>query len=294
MSFSIAGKTAIVTGATSGIGLAFARLLASRGANVVAADLHETDAFKSFTNEKRRTKVLFKKTDVTDWDQLRDLFRYTKSNNYTVDLLANIAGVYEPAFSNFWNDTETSSYKSIDINLAGLIQGTRLAIHDQMTRSKGRGATETQTTGVVLNISSLAGQYALFNQPIYSATKAGVSAFTRSLAPLHKEFGIKVVGIAPGMIWTPLWANDPEKMKAIGHDDVFLQPEELAEEMLKAVESADVVGGKVVEVLKTKTRLVEVDSPLPEGPGSTMSNMGRIYDDTMALLESERKRESST
>lgn len=145
---------------------------------------------------------------------------------------------------------------------------------------------------MILNVSSLAAQYPLFNQPIYSATKSGVSAFTRSLAPLHKEFGIKVIGIAPGMIWTPLWANNPEKMKAIGQDDVFLRPEELAEEMLKAVESAEVEGGKVVEVLKTKTRFVDVDSPLPQGPGSTMSNMGRIYDDTIALLERERKGQS--
>ncbi|EXJ69820.1 uncharacterized protein A1O5_06892 [Cladophialophora psammophila CBS 110553] len=287
MSFSVRGKNAIVTGASSGINLAFAKFLASKGAHVVVADVQETPAFKDFQQEAKSTKVLFHKTDVSNWKDLEKLFLFAKSELGPIDLLCNGAGVFEPDWSSFWKDTETESYKSFDINVQGLVKGTRMAIRDQITRSKGRKCNET--VGVILNISSLAAQYALFNQPLYATSKAAVSAFTRSLAPLHQEFGIKVVAVAPGMVLTPLWSNNPDKMKAISDADVFATPEELAETMLMLVESAEYEGGTVLEKLKHTTRRVLVDSPLPSGPGSTMSKMDLIYEDTIALLEAERK-----
>jgi NAD(P)-dependent dehydrogenase (short-subunit alcohol dehydrogenase family) len=157
----------------------------------------------------------------------------------------------------------------------GLVKGTRLAIREQITRSRGRKCGET--VGVILNISSLAAQYALFNQPLYCTSKAAVSAFTRSMAPLHEEFGIKVVAIAPGMVLTALWLDNPEKMKAISDADILATPEELAETMLMLVESSEYRGGTVLEKLKNTTRRVVVDSPLPSGPGATMSKMDLIY-----------------
>ncbi|KAH0840752.1 Oxidoreductase UcpA [Fonsecaea pedrosoi] len=288
MSFPVRGKNAIVTGAGSGINLAFAKLLASNGAHVVVADIQETPAFKEFQKATTATKVLFHKTDVSSWKDLESLFAFAKAELGQIDVLCNGAGVFEPDWSSFWKDTEKTSYKSIDINVQGLMKGTRLAIRDQITRSKGRGRGG-ETVGVILNISSLAAQYALFNQPLYATSKAAVSAFTRSLAPLHQEFGIKVVAVAPGMVMTPLWSESPDKMKAISEDDVFATPEELAETMLLLVESAEYEGGTVLERLKNTTRRVLVDSPLPSGPGSTMSKMDLIYEDTIALLEAERK-----
>lgn len=164
--------------------------------------------------------------------------------------------------------------------------GSRLAIREQIKRAESRKPKET--VGAILNISSLAAQYALFNTPLYSASKAGVSAFTRALAPLHEEYGIKVVAVAPGMVRTPLWTEHPEKMKGISENDEFLSPEELAEAMLLVVESDKYLGGTVLEVIKNKTRVVNVDSPLPSGPGSTMSNLNVIYEETMGQLEKER------
>jgi 3-hydroxybutyrate dehydrogenase len=190
------------------------------------------------------------------------------------------------SWSSFWSDTETSSYKSIDINLTALIRGTRLAIRDQITRSPGRPCPTT--IGVILNITSLAAQFALFNQPLYCSTKAAVSSFTRALGNLYPEYGIKVVAVAPGMVKTPLWTANPENMKMVGEQDVMLSPRELAEAMLELTESAEYPGGSVLEVLKGKTRLVGISSEPPSGEGSTMSNMGLIYEDSMAILERER------
>ncbi|KIV90669.1 hypothetical protein PV10_05301 [Exophiala mesophila] len=232
-----------------------------------------------------RTKVLFKKTDVSKWSDLEDLFTFARSSFGQVDILCNGAGVFEPKWSNFWLDTESNSYQSLNINVSALFKGTRLAIRDQIKRSANRGSTET--IGVILNITSLAAQFALFSQPLYAASKAAVSSFTRSLAPLQHEFGIKVVAVAPGMVQTPLWTNNPDKMKAITADDVLITPEELAMVMLDLVQNDEYQGGTVLEALKYKTRKIEVGSPLPSGPGSTMSNMGLIHDETIELLRME-------
>ncbi|KAJ9635635.1 hypothetical protein H2204_005809 [Knufia peltigerae] len=287
MDFPVKGKNAIVTGGASGINLAFVKLLIGQGANVVVGDLQESAALQELEKQPRSSKLLFQKTDVSKWDELEALFTRAKTALGPLDLVCNGAGVFEPAWSNFWTDTETDNYKSLDINLTAVIKGTRLAIRDQITRSKGRKAGGT--VGVILNISSLAAQRMLFNQPIYSATKAGVSAIVRSLGPLHEEFGIKVVAVAPGMVYTPLWSDNPEKLKAADKKDVWITPEEQAEVMLQLVEDGAYEGGTVLETLKGFTRRVYIDSPLPEGPGSTISNLDAITNDTIALLERERK-----
>ncbi|OQV01821.1 hypothetical protein CLAIMM_07112 [Cladophialophora immunda] len=287
MSFPVAGKNAIVTGGASGINLAFVKLLVSKGANVIVGDLQESTALKEFEKEPRSTKLLFQKTDVSNWNELEALFKRAQAELGPLDIVCNGAGVFEPSWSNFWNDTETESYKSLDINLGALIKGTRLAIRDQITRSKGRKAGGT--VGVILNISSLAAQRMLFNQPIYSAAKSGVSAIVRSLAPLHEEFGIKVVAVAPGMVYTPLWSDHPDKLKAATAKDIWITPEEQAAVMLELVENGEYEGGTVLETLKNFTRRVYIDSPMPEGPGSTISNLDSITQDTIALLEAERK-----
>ena len=169
------------------------------------------------------------------------------------------------------------------------MRGTRLAIRDQVTRSNG--PPSTTTVGVILNVSSLAAQFALLNQPLYGASKAGVSSFTRSLAPLHQEFGIKVVAVAPGMVNTPLWTDHPDKIKAVSwnKEDVVLEPKELANAMLKLVEGDEYPGGTVLEVLaEGKMRRVEVDSPVAAGKGATMSNMHVVTGDTIEILKREQ------
>jgi NAD(P)-dependent dehydrogenase (short-subunit alcohol dehydrogenase family) len=117
MSFSALGKNAIVTGASSGmhdplvpltsdhlitlitevgINLAFAKLLAKKGAHVVVADVQETPAFRIFQQEPKSTKVLFHKTDVSSWKDLENLFTFAKTELGPIDILCNGAGVFEP------------------------------------------------------------------------------------------------------------------------------------------------------------------------------------------------------
>jgi 3-hydroxybutyrate dehydrogenase len=79
-----------------GINLAFAQLLAQKGAHVVVADVQESPAFRTFQHETKSTKVLFQKTDVSSWKDLEKLFAFAKAELGTIDLLCNGAGVFEP------------------------------------------------------------------------------------------------------------------------------------------------------------------------------------------------------
>lgn len=100
------------------------------------------------------------------------------------------AGVYEPSGFSFWSDADQDShYKLFDINLTHPIKMTRIAVR-RMRRAKKQG--------VVIHISSIAAQRPGIVTPLYQASKAAISMFIRSMAPLEDLAGIRVVGVAPG------------------------------------------------------------------------------------------------
>ncbi len=83
--------------------MAFVKLLASKGANVIVGDIQESVAFKEFEKESRATKLLFQKTDVSNWSELEALFARAKTELGPIDLVCNGAGVFEPVRS--WSTT---------------------------------------------------------------------------------------------------------------------------------------------------------------------------------------------
>lgn len=274
--FSVKDKTAIVTGAGSGINLCFARLLLAEGANVIVADLHrgrDSELYSKFPHQVR-----YKKCDVTNWKDLDDVFEFARSEFGGVQVLCSGAGVYEPPWSNFWSDTETESYKTTDINFTAPIRGARLAIREFLRQGK---------PGVILNISSIAAQVPRLSTPLYAATKAGISAFTRSLAPLEQRYGIKAVAVAPGVVRTELWTEHPEKNKMLTEDDAWVTPEEVAKVMLDLVQESKYPGGTILESAAGVTRTVEIDSPLPSAAGTSVSNEEAVLNDVFAILDKE-------
>jgi hypothetical protein len=111
----------------------------------------------------------------------------------------------------------------------------------------------------VVHISSIAGQIASLPTPLYMASKHAMNGFIRSLAKLEPVLGIRVNGVAPGVIKTPLWTEHPEKMKMIDESrDVWVSPEEVAEQMLRCCEDDAIPGGTIWEVLKSQYRVVKV------------------------------------
>ncbi|KAJ5795149.1 hypothetical protein N7457_001748 [Penicillium paradoxum] len=306
MAFSVKGRSAIVTGAGSGINLSFAKLLVENGCNVLIADLALRPEAHVWA-DKHKTgspRVVFQETNVIDWGQLERMFEVAEKEFGEIDIVCPGAGVYEPNWSNFWrppHSTESKDlpsggrYALIDINITHPIRTTQLAIaHFLNNRTSGRPKH-------IVHISSIAGQNTNLATPIYCATKHAVSGFVRSLADLDKNLGIRVTAVAPGLIKTPLWTDHPEKLKMVDDStDAWVTPEEVAEVMLALVQQEQVSetigdsgggpqfqvqGGTILEVSKTVRSVSQFNDPGPGNrPGNTASDHHSVEEDSYGLL----------
>jgi 3-oxoacyl-[acyl-carrier protein] reductase len=187
----LAGKVAIVTGASKGIGAAIAKQFAAEGAAVVVNYASSKEGADRVVDEiaKRGGKALAVQANVANKKDIERLFAETKKAFGQLDVLVNNAGVYE--FVPLEDVTEEHFHKHFDVNVLGLILTTQEAV--KHFDSGG---------GSIINISSVASTAATPNASVYSATKAAVDAVTRTLA---KELGprkIRVNALNPGMVET--------------------------------------------------------------------------------------------
>jgi NAD(P)-dependent dehydrogenase (short-subunit alcohol dehydrogenase family) len=224
------GKVAVVTGAGSGIGRASALAFAAAGCSVVVADVDEIGGTETvgLVHDQGGT-AMFVRTDVTEARSVEAMFAAAVETYGGVDVVHNNAGLVcgEP----FWPDiTPETLLRVMNVNLGGVVLGTRLAI--PLLRQRGGGA--------IVNTASMAALFPMTVDPIYSATKAGVTMFTRACAELAGE-GIRVNAVLPGLVDTPLlpktgdgehwadWAHSSKELMGL------LQPDEVAEAVLELV-----------------------------------------------------------
>ena len=191
MSKKLAGKVAIVTGASKGIGASIAKHLAAEGAAVVVNYSSSKEGADTAVAEitKNGGKALAVQANIARHSELQQLFAETKKGFGKVDILVNNAGVYE--FQPLEAVTEEHFHKHFNLNVLGLI----LASQEAAKHFSPAG-------GSIVNVSSLASTYTPPNTVVYSATKAAVDAVTKVLA---KELGprkIRVNAVNPGMIET--------------------------------------------------------------------------------------------
>ncbi|MGH9547661.1 MAG: SDR family NAD(P)-dependent oxidoreductase [Terriglobales bacterium] len=191
MSNKLAGKVAVVTGASKGIGAAIARHLAAEGASVVVNYSSSKEGADRVVSEIVREggKAIAVQANVSEQKQIERLLSETKKAFGRLDILVNNAGVYE--FLPLEQVTEQHFHKQFDLNVLGLVLTSKEAL--KYFDAAG---------GSVINISSIASTSAPATGSVYSATKAGVDAVTKSLA---KELGprkIRVNAINPGMVET--------------------------------------------------------------------------------------------
>lgn len=112
--------------------------------------------------------------------------------------------------------------------------------------------------------SSIAGQAANLAVPLYFVSKHGISAFTRSLGDLDGTIGIRVNAVAPGLVKTPLFTENPHKLRWVSEDeDMWITPEQIAEQLLRLLEDPELVGGTILEVGQKHQRVV----PMFNNPG---------------------------
>lgn len=172
----------------------------------------------------------------------------------------------------------------MDINVTHPIRVTQLAISHFLKHKR---------PGNIVHISSIAAQNPGILYPLYTASKYAISGFVRSLAGLEQPKSdiptIRVTAVAPGVVKTPLWTANPEKLKWIDEAvDDWVAPEEVAERMLDLILKKEYVGGTVLEVAKGHARLVEnVNDPgPPKVPGMTVSSRGDGQEEVWQKLAS--------
>ncbi|HEX5481482.1 MAG TPA: 3-hydroxybutyrate dehydrogenase [Terriglobia bacterium] len=190
---SLSHRTAVITGAARGLGLAFAHALSSEGANVVVADVDETQgmaAVKELSAENRR--VLFHKTDVSKRHEIRCLIDTAVHRFHSLDILINNAGLqYISPICEF--DEDRWDYL-ISVMLTGTFLASRYALPHMMSAGRGR----------IINIASVHGLVASEFKAAYVAAKHGVVGFTKALALEGAPYNITAVAVCPSYVQTAL------------------------------------------------------------------------------------------
>ena len=210
------GRVALVTGAASGIGAASARLLAGRGARVVAIDLSEVGV-RTVAEEIGASAAVLDVSDADAWDRL---LTDVVDEHGTIDLAHLNAGIPTTQHPYSILDVTIAQYRRVmGVNLDGVLLPT-LGIA-RLARAQPHGASIVAT-------ASLAGLGPYYDDPFYAATKHGVVAFVRSAAPQLAEVGVRLHAICPGGVRTAL-IDDFMEQQIASRGAQMLDPSEVAD-----------------------------------------------------------------
>jgi 3-oxoacyl-[acyl-carrier protein] reductase len=200
----LAGKVAIVTGGSRGIGRAVVLELASAGANVAFTYQRNMEAAESLCAEVEQagSAVMAIQHDVTDFEGARTVCEKVGERFGELDLLVNNAGITRDKPLVMMEEADWRSV--VETNLYGTIHYCRVAVYPFMKRKSGR----------IVNVTSVSGQTGLPGQTNYSASKAGIIGFTKALAKEVARFGVLVNAVAPGFIATEMLESFPERARS--------------------------------------------------------------------------------
>jgi NAD(P)-dependent dehydrogenase (short-subunit alcohol dehydrogenase family) len=218
----LAGKTAVITGGAGGIGFATAQRLRAEGANIVIGDLAGSNG------EAAAAEVdgIFVEVNVTDEDQVNNLFDTAAKKYGSVDIAFNNAGISPPDDDSI-ETTELPAWQKVqDVNLKSVYLCSRAALRHMVKQGSG---SIINTASFVAVLGSATSQIS------YTASKGGVLAMSRELGVQFARQGIRVNALCPGPVNTPLlqelFAKDPERaQRRLVHIPVgrFARAEELA------------------------------------------------------------------
>ena len=237
------GKTAIVTGASRGIGKAIALKFAQEGCNVAFTDLFDDENMKATEEELKVLGVKAKgyASDASKLDQTEKVVSEIAKEFGSIDILVNNAGITKDTL--LMRMTEEQWDAVITVNLKSVFNFTKAA---QRTMLK-------QRSGSIINLSSVVGVSGNAGQANYSASKAGIIGFTKSVARELGSRGVRSNAIAPGFIITEMTAKIPEDARKAWEESIPMKrggtPEEVAGvAAFLASDLSSYVSGQVIQV----------------------------------------------
>ena len=235
-------KTAIVTGAGSGIGRATAQALAREGGHVIVADIDDASGEASAAALRAQGhRATFMRVDMTDTASIETFAAAAQSQCGPIDVLVNGAGWGRTA--PFIDGTPEFWSKLVALNFVGPMTLAKALLPAMIERTGGK----------IVNIASDAGRVGSLGETVYAGAKGGLIAFTKSLARETARYGINVNCVCPGPTDTPLMAAVPDKVKeALTKAIPFRRlgkPEEVADAVLFfASDRAAYITGQVLSV----------------------------------------------
>ncbi len=207
---------AIITGASQGLGAAIATQLAGEGYQLVLAARNKTKLTALAESLNDQTTCVVVPTDVSVYQDVCDLVKASMDAFGRIDVLINNAGV-APKVSLFQETSVEDIDRTIDVNVKGVMYVMREVIPVMVS----------QQSGTIININSIAGETAFPYWAAYDASKFALRALTDAIADEQRSNNIKVVGVYPGAVNTPIWEgleleHEPSR-------EGMLDPETIAE-----------------------------------------------------------------
>ncbi len=197
------GQTVVITGGTRGIGKAIAGSFLKAGARVIVTYTSNEVAAAQFKRDHSQfaENLDIQKLDVTKYEDVEDFFKYVDTKYENFEVLVNNAGIRKDSVLAMMRESDW--HDVMNVNLAGIFYMCKFAVKNLMRKRYGR----------IINIGSVMERYGFEGQANYAASKAGLSALTKSLSKEVATRGITVNCVSPGFIATELIEDLPDKLR---------------------------------------------------------------------------------
>jgi 2-hydroxycyclohexanecarboxyl-CoA dehydrogenase len=210
MDLNLKGKSVVVTGGGSNIGRAIVLAFAAEGAHITVGDLDQAQAARvaDLAGKNGAASIQVIKTDVTDFDQVKAMFKAATDKHGTVDVLVNNVGWDQLMF--FTQTTPEFWQKIIQINYVGVLNCTKCALDIMIPKN----------TGAIVSISSDASRSGEPREAVYGGVKAAVNSFMKTIAKENGRYGIRCNVVCPGV-------TVPAATEEVGTNSMWTKPDSM-------------------------------------------------------------------